>query len=290
MSADIGTALDALGDPTRRAILSRLAVGPVPVGEISRGLPVGRPAVSMHLRVLRDAGLVMARSAGNRRYYQLNPDVLGQLRDYLDWYWTQALAAYKATAEQEGGQAPMSEPEPEISVVKTVTVQTGIARAFEVFADHGRWWPVQTHHLAEPPGTTVILEPFVGGRWYERSADGSECDWGRVLAWEPPHRMLLTWQMGAGWVYEPHPSLGSEIEVRFTAEGPGRTRVEFAHRHLERYADQAERMRSGLDGPNGAAQVLVAYGAAVSAADVSAAAVSVADVAGAATKEEHSVH
>jgi DNA-binding transcriptional ArsR family regulator/uncharacterized protein YndB with AHSA1/START domain len=280
MSADIGTALDALGDPTRRAILSRLAVGPVPVGEISRGLPVGRPAVSMHLRVLRDAGLVMARSAGNRRYYQLNPDALAQLRDYLDWYWTQALAAYKAAVEQEDDQATMSEPEPEISVVKTITVQTGIARAFEVFADHGRWWPVRTHHIADAPGIAVILEPFVGGRWYERSEDGSECDWGRVLAWEPPHRMLLTWQMGSQWVYEPDPGLASEIEVRFIAEGPGRTRVEFAHRHLERYAGQAERMRSVLDGPNGASQVLVAYGAAVSEAGPE----------GASTKEEDSVH
>jgi DNA-binding transcriptional ArsR family regulator/uncharacterized protein YndB with AHSA1/START domain len=285
MDADIGRALNALGDPTRRAILSRLAVGPVPVGEISRRLPVGRPAVSMHLRVLRDAGLVMARSAGNRRYYQLNPDVLGQLRDYLDWYWTQALAAYKAAAEQEGDRAPMSEHEPEISVVKTLTVQTGIARAFEVFADHGQWWPVQTHHMAEPPGTTVILEPFVGGRWYERSEDGSECDWGRVLAWEPPHRMLLTWQMGSGWVYEPDPGLASEIEVRFTAEGPSRTRVEFTHWHLERYAGQAERMRSVLDGPNGASGVLVAYGAAVSEAATDDAATDEA-----ATKEEHGVH
>src|SRR5262252_1627133 len=150
MSTDIGTALDALGDPTRRAILSRLAAGPVPVGEISRGLPVGRPAVSMHLRVLRDAGLVVGRSAGNRRYYQLNPDVLGQLRDYLDWYWTQALAAYRAAAEREDDKPPMSDAEPEVSVVKTITVEAGIVRAFEIFADHGRWWPVQTHHLAVP--------------------------------------------------------------------------------------------------------------------------------------------
>jgi DNA-binding transcriptional ArsR family regulator/uncharacterized protein YndB with AHSA1/START domain len=270
MSADIGAALDALGDPTRRAIVGRLAAGPVPVGEISRGLPVGRPAVSMHLRVLRDAGLVVAHAAGNRRYYQLNPDVLGQLRDYLDWYWTQALAAYKAAAELEDNQTAMndaqSEIKPEISVLKQVTVETGIKRAFEIFADQGRWWPVRTHHLAEPPGTTVVLEPYAGGRWYERSADGTECDWGKVLAWEPPHRLAVTFQIGPGWVYEPDPSLASEIEVRFTAEGPSRTRVEFEHRHLERYAEQAERMRSVLGGPNGASQVLTAYAAAVTSA------------------------
>jgi DNA-binding transcriptional ArsR family regulator len=88
-----------MGDATRRAIIGKLAAGPLPVGEISRGLPVGRTAVSMHLRVLKAAGLVTDRALGNRRYYQLNPDALARLRDYLDWYWTRALAAYKEAAE-----------------------------------------------------------------------------------------------------------------------------------------------------------------------------------------------
>jgi uncharacterized protein YndB with AHSA1/START domain len=151
----------------------------------------------------------------------------------------------------------------QVSVLKTVTVEVAAAGAFEVFAQQGRWWPVKTHHLAEPPGDTVVLEPFPGGRWYERAADGSETDWGRVLAWEPPRRILLSWQIGPGWVYEPDRE--SEVEVRFIPDGAARTRVEFEHRHLERYAEAAERMRSALGGPNGTGQVLAAYASAISA-------------------------
>jgi uncharacterized protein YndB with AHSA1/START domain/DNA-binding MarR family transcriptional regulator len=254
-----------MGDATRRAIIARLAAGPLPVGEISRDLPVGRPAVSMHLRVLKAAGLVADHAVGNRRYYRLNPDGLARLRDYLDWYWTQALAAYKNAAETEARTA-MTSTEPEIRLLKTITVEAPVSVAFRVFIDQGAWWPVKTHHLAEPAGDTVVLEPFPGGRWYERSAGGAECEWGRVLAWEPPHRILLTWQIAPGWVYEPDPGRASQIEVRFIAEGPGRTRVEYEHRHLERYAAEAERMRSAVGGPNGAAATLAAYARAVAKA------------------------
>jgi len=92
--------LDALGDPTRRAILARLLAGPLPVGELARDFPVSRPAISQHLRVLKDARLVIDRAAGTRRVYALNPDAFNSLRDYFDRFWTQALAAFKRRAEQ----------------------------------------------------------------------------------------------------------------------------------------------------------------------------------------------
>jgi DNA-binding transcriptional ArsR family regulator len=92
--------LTALGDPTRRTIFERLADRPRAVGELARDLPVSRPAVSQHLRVLKDAGLVIDRPAGARRIYQLDPDGLGALRAYLEQYWTRALAAYKTAVEQ----------------------------------------------------------------------------------------------------------------------------------------------------------------------------------------------
>jgi DNA-binding transcriptional ArsR family regulator len=92
--------MSALGDPTRRAIFERLADGPRPVGELARGLPVSRPAVSQHLRVLKEAGLVTDRRVGNRRLYQLNPSGIDALRAYLDQFWNQALAAFKEAAEQ----------------------------------------------------------------------------------------------------------------------------------------------------------------------------------------------
>jgi DNA-binding transcriptional ArsR family regulator len=94
-------AMDALGDPTRRAIFERLRSGPLAVVEIADELPVSRPAVSQHLRVLREAGLVSERREGTRRFYRVDPDGLGEVRDYFDDFWNEALAAFKATAEEE---------------------------------------------------------------------------------------------------------------------------------------------------------------------------------------------
>ena len=95
------TAMDALGDPTRRAIFEQLRRGPRAVGEIAGELPVSRPAVSQHLRVLKEAGLVTERRDGTRRLYRLDADGLAQVRRYFDDFWTEALAGFKAAAESE---------------------------------------------------------------------------------------------------------------------------------------------------------------------------------------------
>jgi DNA-binding transcriptional ArsR family regulator/uncharacterized protein YndB with AHSA1/START domain len=252
---DVDIALDAFGDSTRRQIVGRLARRAASVGELAETLPVGRPAVSMHLRVLRKAGLVSARAEGTRRLYQLEPDALAAVRDYLDWYWTQALEAFRQHLEAEG-EEPM---QPELKVTKSIIVEVPPTRAFDFFLQQERWWPIATHHMAEPPGEAVILEPFAGGRWYERARDGRETDWGRVLAFEPPRRILLTWQMSADWTYEADPDRASEIEVTFLPEGRSRTRVIYEHRHLERYGDRSDRMRESLERPAAAAAVLRAF-------------------------------
>ena len=96
-----GSALGALADPTRRRVLEQLRDGPRPVGEIARRLPVSRPAVSQHLRVLKEAGLVRERREGTRRLYSVNHDELGELREYIDGFWQDALDAFKAAAEGE---------------------------------------------------------------------------------------------------------------------------------------------------------------------------------------------
>ena len=101
MNAYRENGIGALGDDTRRAIFERLAQGPCSVGELASELPVSRPAVSQHLRVLKDAGLVFDRADGTRRLYQLDPDGVGALRAYLDQFWNQALAAFKAAAERD---------------------------------------------------------------------------------------------------------------------------------------------------------------------------------------------
>ena len=97
-----GDLIAALADPTRRAVFERLQKGPRPVGDIARELPVSRPAVSQHLRVLKDAGLVTERRDGTRRLYRIDPDGLAAIRDYFDNFWNEALAAFKAAAESEG--------------------------------------------------------------------------------------------------------------------------------------------------------------------------------------------
>jgi DNA-binding transcriptional ArsR family regulator len=96
----------ALGDPTRRAIFERLADRPRAVGELASELPVSRPAVSQHLKVLKDARLVVDRRAGTRRIYQLDPQGVGALRDYLDQFWSRSLAAYKEAVERREEKAP----------------------------------------------------------------------------------------------------------------------------------------------------------------------------------------
>jgi DNA-binding transcriptional ArsR family regulator len=100
MPATATRGLDALGDPTRRAIFERVADSARPVGELARDLPVSRPAVSQHLKVLKEAGLVTDRRDGSRRIYELDPDGVGALRAYLDRFWNQALAAYKEVVEK----------------------------------------------------------------------------------------------------------------------------------------------------------------------------------------------
>ena len=119
----------------------------------------------------------------------------------------------------------------------TITVGVPVDQAFRVFTDSlNTWWPAQ-YHIGRAVMADAILEPREGGRWYERGVDGSECDWGRVLAWEPPHRLVVTWQINGRWQYDPDPEHASEIEVRFTADGPGQTTVELEHRLLDRLVD-----------------------------------------------------
>lgn len=125
------------------------------------------------------------------------------------------------------------------------TVGVPIEKAFRVFTNSfNTWWPRELH-IGQAEMAEAILEPREGGRWYERGVDGTECDWGRVLAWEPPHRLLVTWQINGEWQFDPDPQHASEIEVRFIAEGPELTRVELEHRLLERLVG-GQALRDGI--------------------------------------------
>jgi uncharacterized protein YndB with AHSA1/START domain len=116
----------------------------------------------------------------------------------------------------------------------TVTVNAPLERAFEVFTESfGSWWPTD-YHIGQSDMADGVIEPREGGRWYEKGADGSECDWGRVVVWEPPNRLVITWQINGMWQFDDDPERASEIEVRFTAKGAEQTTVEVEHRNLGR--------------------------------------------------------
>jgi len=119
-------------------------------------------------------------------------------------------------------------------ITGTVTVAVPIETAFGVFTGSiNSWWPHQ-FHIGHSDVDQVVLEPDEGGRWYERGVDGVECDWGRVLAWEPPHRLVFTWQINGMWQFDPDPARASEIEARFSADGPDQTIVTVEHRYFDR--------------------------------------------------------
>ena len=117
-----------------------------------------------------------------------------------------------------------------------ITVSVPVEQAFRVFtSSFDSWWP-REYHFGQAEMAEAILEPGEGGRWYERGTDGTERDWGRVLVWDPPQRLVVTWQTNGLYQYDPDPAHASEIEVRFTADGPEQTVVELEHRYLDRLA------------------------------------------------------
>jgi uncharacterized protein YndB with AHSA1/START domain len=147
-------------------------------------------------------------------------------------------------------------------VRKSVVVQAPRERAFEVFTTGmGRWWP-KTHHIGAAEMQTQVIEPRRGGRWFERGVDGTECEIGRVLVWDPPEVLVLAWQLTPDWKFDP--TLVTEVEVRFVPETRSTTRVELEHRHLERLGDRADALRQQIDSPNGWGALLDLYARAAS--------------------------
>lgn len=147
------------------------------------------------------------------------------------------------------------------SVIKTVTVGASRPHAFKVFtAGFTTWWP-SSHHIGKAELAEAILEQREGGRWYERGVDGSECDWGTVLVYDPPNRVVVSWHLNGEWAYDPDPAKASEVEVRFVAEGPDVTRVELEHRHFERHGGDWTAVARGVDSENGWAGILRGFAA-----------------------------
>ena len=152
--------------------------------------------------------------------------------------------------------------ETDVPVRKSITVRASQARAFEVFtAGMDTWWP-RDHHIGKSPMKRCIIEGKEGGRCYSEQVDGTECDWGTVLAWEPPTRFVMAWRITTKWEFEPDLWKSSEVEVTFTPVGDGMTRVDLEHRHLARHGAEWEGMRSAVDSPNGWGGTLARFQAA----------------------------
>lgn len=146
-------------------------------------------------------------------------------------------------------------------VRKVVSVQASPAVAWRVFTEKlGTWWPLSTHKIGKSRPVDARIEPRAGGRWYEIGEDGSTCDWGRVLVWEPTSRLVLSWEISADWQHDPN--LKTEVEVQFIPEGEG-TRVELEHRHLERYGDRRDEMRAIFESEGGWGMLLGSFARAV---------------------------
>ena len=136
-------------------------------------------------------------------------------------------------------------------VQTSIVVAAPIERAFSVFTEGmASWWPT-THHILEAELAEMVFEPRQGGHIYDRGVDGSECRWARVLVYEPPERVVFSWDINLEWKREDDPERTSEVEVRFVAEGPNSTRVELEHRGIERHGEGWEAMRDAVGSPGG---------------------------------------
>ena len=137
------------------------------------------------------------------------------------------------------------------AVRTSTTVDAPIDRAFWLFTEGmPTWWP-EDHHILQGELAEMVFEPREGGRIYDRGVDGSECTWARVLEYEPPHRVVFSWDINPQWQIEQDHQKTSEVVVRFTPEGPDRTQVELEHRHLDRHGEGWESMRDAVGSPEG---------------------------------------
>ncbi len=140
---------------------------------------------------------------------------------------------------------------PSTTIRHDVVVNAPLERAFRVFTERFGDFKPREHNLLAVPITESVFEPRVGGHIYDRGEDGSLCKWARVVTYEPPNRVVFTWDIGPTWQVETDPARCSEVEVRFIAESSERTRVELEHRHLERHGDGWESVAAGVGGDAG---------------------------------------
>jgi len=149
-------------------------------------------------------------------------------------------------------------------VRKRIVVQAPVDEAFRAFTERFGVFKPPEHNLLAVPIAETVFEPRVGGHIYDRGTDGSECRWARVLAFEPPRRVVFSWDIGPTWQLETEPENASEVEVRFIAETPDRTRVELEHRNIDRHGPGWEAVAGAVDDDQGWPLYLERYASVVS--------------------------
>lgn len=232
--------LEALSVETRRSIYTMLLERPRSVGDLADHLPVSRPAVSQHLKVLVDADLARVTNAGNRRIYSANPAGMAALREWIDRMWDMAMGSFADFARREM-ERDMSNSEKLEPVVKVITVPGSPTVVFELFTNSmAEWWPLESHSIGEKDAVEVRVEPGVGGRVIETTRDGAEHEWALIREWEPGRRLEMDWYPGLPVSQATH----LEITFRQTTEG---TELTLVHDGWEARGDDAERMRQSYD-------------------------------------------
>jgi DNA-binding transcriptional ArsR family regulator/uncharacterized protein YndB with AHSA1/START domain len=237
--------LSALADPTRRSIFETLVRAPSSVGSLAARLPVSRPAVSQHLKVLSEAGLVTSTTVGTRRVYSIRHQGLHELGSWLEEIWDAALDSFERAAKEEH-RMTTTQHRVIPPVVKTRTLPLSVERAFALFTEGMEtWWPLGSHSITADEGGDVVgvtlrFEGKVGGRVVEVAADGTECAWADVMAWQPPHRLVLSWHPNR------EPKAATVLEVRFTPHPEG-SEIHLEHRGWEELGERGSSVREGYD-------------------------------------------
>ena len=237
----------ALSDPNRRAILERLRSGPQAGGALAQHFPISRPAVSQHLKVLVDAGLLSIEPCGARNLYALSPQGIDRLRDYTAALWDDALTAFETAAKTREQEINMALDQIE-DIEKTLVVPVNQDEAFRIFtADLAHWWPVQSHSLSAGKKALpkdVEVEPREGGQILETLPDGTKSAWARITTWAPGQRLALNWHVGR------EEADATTLDVRFLPH-PAGCEVHLTHGGWTALGSQAQAMaetyKSGWD-------------------------------------------
>jgi uncharacterized protein YndB with AHSA1/START domain len=214
--------------------------------------------------VLKHAGLVTDLAHGTRRIYRVNYAGIQAIHAYLDQILSQVLAGFQRAADRIALQSEQNAHGGGIMSQTTfapvrysVTVPIPANRAFTLFTEgFNTWWI--GHHIGQADLAEAVLEPREGGRWYERGVDGSECDWGTVLTYQPPERLVVTWQINSHLQYDPDRARASEVEVLFT-EKDGHTRVDLEHRYIDRHGEGADVVARYVSGDGGWPPIMEGY-------------------------------